>query len=87
MKRINLADGRRIIVNKDKCLKCGLCSRLCPVNNIEMKEYPVWHDSCEVCMRCLSFCPVNAVLIPGKEFKQYRAVKAKELLSENFGES
>lgn len=87
MKRINLADGRRITVNKDKCLKCGLCSRLCPVNNIEMKEYPVWHDSCEVCMRCLSFCPVNAVLIPGKEFKQYRAVKAKELLSENFGES
>ncbi|EGW38167.1 EFR1 family ferrodoxin [Desulfosporosinus sp. OT] len=87
MKRINLADGRRITVDKEKCLRCGLCSKLCPVNNIEMKEYPVWHNSCEVCMRCLSFCPVNAVFIPGKEFKKYRAVKAKELLTESSGES
>jgi NAD-dependent dihydropyrimidine dehydrogenase PreA subunit len=78
MQRINLAKGRKVTVNKEKCIKCGLCSNLCPVNNINMKEYPEWHDSCELCMRCLSFCPVNAVIIPGKKFKQYRAVKANE---------
>jgi len=87
MERIALADGRKITVNKEKCLKCGLCAKLCPVNNINMKEYPEWQDSCEVCMRCLCFCPANAVLIPGKKFIQYRAVKAKGLLSENCGES
>ncbi|MFA6848949.1 MAG: EFR1 family ferrodoxin [Selenomonadaceae bacterium] len=80
MQRINLAEGRKIIVDEKKCIKCGLCSKLCPVNNINMKEYPEWHDSCELCMRCLSFCPVNAVIIPGKKFKPYRAVKAKELM-------
>ncbi|MDQ7095733.1 EFR1 family ferrodoxin [Desulfosporosinus sp. PR] len=87
MKRVNLSAGRKITLNKEKCLKCGLCARLCPVDNIEMKEYPVWHNSCEVCMRCLSFCPIKAVFIPGKEFKNYRAVKAKELLNENPGRS
>ena len=87
MKRINLADGRKITVDKEKCIKCGLCARLCPVNNIVMKRLPIWHDSCEVCMRCLSFCPVNAIFIPGKEFKKYHAVKATELLSKSSGES
>ena len=79
MERINLAEGRKITVDKDTCITCGLCSKLCPVDNITMKEYPEWHDSCELCMRCLSFCPVNAVIIPGKQFKQYRVVKAKDL--------
>ena len=85
MQRINLAEGRKIAVEKDKCIKCGLCSKLCPVNNIDMKEYPEWHNSCELCMRCLSFCPVNAVIIPGKNFKQYRAVKAKEFTNKTLG--
>jgi ferredoxin len=80
MKRISMAVGRKIMVDKEKCIKCGLCARLCPVKNIEMKEYPVWHNTCEVCTRCLNFCPVNAVFIPGKEAKKYQAVKAKELL-------
>jgi len=87
MNRIALAEGRKITVDKDKCIKCGLCSKLCPVNNIDMKEYPEWHDSCELCMRCLSFCPVNAVIIPGKKFKQYRAVKAKEFTNKTLGEN
>ncbi|AFA50069.1 EFR1 family ferrodoxin [Acetobacterium woodii] len=83
MERVNLAEGRKITVDQEKCIKCGLCAKLCPVNNIKMKDYPEWHKSCELCMRCLSFCPANAVIIPGKKFKQYRVVKAKELIKKN----
>ena len=79
MTRVNLASGRKITVDKEKCVKCGLCQKLCPVGDIEMREYPTWNNSCELCMRCLSFCPVKAISIPGKEFEPYRAVKAKEL--------
>lgn len=80
MKRINLAEGRKIYPDKGKCRQCGLCADLCPVKNIEMREYPLWHDSCELCLRCFNFCPANAVMIPGKALRKYRAVKAKELL-------
>ena len=67
-------------MDKARCTKCKLCVKLCPRNNISMKEYPERRDSCEVCMRCICFCPVKAVFIPGKRSKQYQAVKAEELL-------
>lgn len=82
MNRVNLADGRRITLDKSKCTKCGICAKLCPKNNIIMKEFPEWLNSCEICMRCLSFCSTKAVLIPGKRFSRYRAVQTKELLKE-----
>lgn len=87
MQRINLAEGRKITVDVDKCIKCGLCAKLCPVDNITMNEYPEWSASCELCMRCLNFCPVNAVIIPGKKFKQYRAVNSKNLLEKSIEEN
>lgn len=81
MQKVNLAAGRKITVDKEKCMRCGLCAKLCPVHNIEMKDYPQWHNSCEICMRCLSFCPSNAVVIPKNKFQQYRAVKSNKLLN------
>ena len=82
MEKINLAEGRTITIDRIKCVSCGLCAKLCPANNITMYKYPEWNNSCQLCMRCLSFCPTNAVIIPGKTFQQYRAVKAGELTFE-----
>ena len=83
MKNVNTAPGKKIKVDRDKCKGCGLCSRLCPVRNIEMDDFPQWSDKCETCMRCLSFCPSNAVYITNKNFTPYRAVKATELIEAN----
>jgi ferredoxin len=67
----------------EKCKKCGICVKLCPVDNIEMKEgeYPKHLFHCEYCLRCTSLCPRGA--IPCKlnyKGKTYRAVKAKDFL-------
>lgn len=44
------------------CTKCGLCARICPVLNIEMRDgKPVWLDHCQHCMACLQWCPVEAI--------------------------
>jgi len=80
MKNVNIAPGRRIAVDRDKCTACGFCSRLCPVGNITMNGRPEWSDLCQTCMRCLCFCPVGAVHITDKDFTPYRAVKAKDLI-------
>lgn len=70
----------KIESNHTKCIKCGLCSKLCPVSNITMEEYPFFRDKCESCMRCASFCPVQAITVGGKEYVQYHAVDSGELL-------
>jgi ferredoxin/flavodoxin len=63
-----------------KCSKCGLCVRICPVQNISIKNnYPVFNGKkCQICMRCISYCPQRAI----KSFlinKTYRALNDEEI--------
>lgn len=69
-----------LAVDTEKCIQCGLCSKLCPIGNITMEEYPHFHDSCKICMRCISFCPTEAIYSGKKVFDRHQAVKANELL-------
>ncbi|NYB52266.1 MAG: 4Fe-4S ferredoxin [Methanobacteriaceae archaeon] len=68
--------------NKE-CRKCGICVKLCPVDNIKMNEgeYPQHGFNCAYCLRCTSLCPRSAISCPlNYQGKTYRAVKAKEFL-------
>ncbi|RLF59423.1 MAG: 4Fe-4S ferredoxin [Thermoplasmata archaeon] len=69
-----------LTIDKTKCNKCGLCSKICPINNIEMNEYPKLKNGCTICMRCISFCPKNAIHVPKKKYIRYTALKIHELL-------
>lgn len=69
-------------IDTSKCIKCGLCIDLCPVNNIKMNEFPEFQDKCKICMRCISFCPEEAIYSPKKKYIRYSVVKAGELLQD-----
>ena len=46
----------------DACTKCGLCAKICPVANIELRDgRPLWLEHCQHCMACLQWCPVEAI--------------------------
>ncbi|MFA5005330.1 MAG: EFR1 family ferrodoxin [Candidatus Omnitrophota bacterium] len=46
----------------EACIKCGLCAKVCPVANIELKDgLPSWLNHCQHCMACLQWCPVEAI--------------------------
>ncbi len=81
-----LRKGYQLEVDDSQCSQCGLCVKLCPVNNIVMAPYPTYQHQCVMCMRCIAFCPKQAIHAPkihfssSKPYSLYRAVKAADLL-------
>jgi len=67
--KANVAEGfrGRQIFDVEKCISCGLCSRDCPANAIEMvmvegKKRPLFHlDRCIFCYQCADSCTRNAI--------------------------
>lgn len=52
----------------DACIGCGLCSRECPMGNIEIKDNKaVSGNQCTMCYRCISLCPQKAITLLGDQ--------------------
>ena len=47
--------------DKTKCNGCGVCVKLCPLENIEIKTIPEFKNKCIFCLRCVSYCPQQAL--------------------------
>jgi len=55
-------------VDKEKCIKCGLCAADCNVRAIDFdgQGFPVANeDKCFECQHCFAICPVGAISIFG----------------------
>ena len=45
-----------------RCIGCGKCAQVCPLNNIQMVQgRPQWGKRCTHCMACIHQCPKAAV--------------------------
>lgn len=70
-------------VDASLCNQCGLCVKLCPIQNIKVSDsngLPRHDDRCQFCMRCFSYCPQKAAYFEHYRSAPYRAVTAAELL-------
>ena len=57
-------NGKTYRINKKKCIKCMLCVKSCPTQNIEFKDGKFkFHNHCLCCTRCSFYCPTNAFSI------------------------
>ena len=51
-------------ITDENCNGCSICQKVCPINNITMKDNkPVWNknDRCQVCLACHDWCPKESI--------------------------
>jgi flavodoxin/Pyruvate/2-oxoacid:ferredoxin oxidoreductase delta subunit len=68
----------------EMCNGCGICTRICPVNNIRLiNNRPVWQHHCENCFACYSWCPNGSIygeIVSYAEHYHHPNVKMSDML-------
>lgn len=67
-KSLKNADSRFTI--EDSCNACGICEKVCPVDNIRVEEKPVFLHHCEECLGCTHHCPQNAIRVKKEKSRE-----------------
>lgn len=76
----------KVFCVESTCISCGICEKVCPVNNIVVKEEPDFKGECIGCLSCTHNCPQNSIRVIGeKSKKRFRNsnVSLKEIIESN----
>lgn len=58
----NIQGIGNIKVDMNKCISCGQCAKICPVDNITLDSgKPIFSNKCVDCFACIRWCPRYAL--------------------------
>jgi len=80
----NVNKGDASFFSDENCTECGICEKICPVNNIKLiNGKPQWQQKCEQCLSCINYCPVNSIQFgkntSGRERYHHPEITVKDL--------
>jgi len=71
--RDNVYGYDKLFYVEDTCTSCGICVKVCPVNNLSLEEgIPQWQHKCQQCLACINFCPEKCIQFGDKTLKTQR---------------
>lgn len=66
----------KLYVDEDKCIGCGKCEKLCPMNNIRIVDKKVaQNNQCTMCYRCINNCQKQAMTLLGKKVVEQSVIE------------
>jgi ferredoxin/flavodoxin len=79
----------RVVVERTRCVQCGLCASNCPTQAITLKPFPmIDKDKCIGCWGCINICPYDAIestlaknRIRYKGIREYRKMQIEDYLA------
>lgn len=86
--RKSVLENDKFFFADDNCNTCGVCEKICPVNNILLVEgKPQWQHKCQQCLACINFCPENSIQYGkqtiGIERYCHPDISVKDLINQN----
>jgi ferredoxin len=80
----------KISIDRDNCISCNLCEKVCKSGCIDKKNKIIHFDRCVSCYNCFEVCPkggigyTNSILKPGTKGPVKIDNKRRELISKTF---
>lgn len=66
----------KLRVDEKKCIGCGKCEKLCPMNNIKIVDKKVVQNNrCTMCYRCINNCSKQAMTLLGKKVVEQSVIE------------
>ena len=66
----------KLKVNKEKCIGCGKCVKLCPMDNLSIANGKAEAgDRCTLCYRCVNHCQAQAITLLGKRVVEQSTIE------------
>lgn len=64
-----------IVIDHQKCVGCGMCTRDCPVQAIKLidSKANMLAENCMECGHCVAICPQGAVSMNGYDMTQVKS--------------